>query len=381
MVKSSKKETIPEVLAGESELKKSAGKKVKKVAAVEGEVKLEKKGKKEKKEKKEKEEDEKDEKKEKKEKTETVGKTSGAAGGGDQPKKKKRSQQDAATGDAEGAKEKRQKQGDSSEAASAWDDDADVSAAPKDEQKGKGGMRERISCTIFVGQLPYSSSADDIRRHFKACASDGEINVRLLTKKAADGGGSRGMAFVELASESAVHTALRMHHSVIAGRRINVERTVGGGGKNDDRARKLSGLRESQGKAMVQTVRDLCASILPLAEEEQDDDNDEVGFARVTQADIDERVLDFLCTVPTSLAEQALREAKALDMADVRNRSAYLMGVLKRHVTESDSVKHGAEGSKSRGGGSKPPSKSSGGGGGGGKGSGKGKGGGGSGRD
>ena len=100
-----------------------------------------------------------------------------------------------------------------------------------------------------------------------------------------------------------------------------MERTVGGGGKSDTRKEKLSSLRDAQGKQMTQTVRDLCAQILPEAGPEADDDGDDgeegVGATRVTRADVDDRVLDFLCTVPTSIAEEALREAKALDMDDV----------------------------------------------------------------
>ena len=40
--------------------------------------------------------------------------------------------------------------------------------------------------------------------------------------------------------------------------------------------------------------------------------------------------------MPLSIAESALREAKALDMEGIRNRSAYLMGVLRRKVEEGE---------------------------------------------
>lgn len=219
----------------------------------------------------------------------------------------------------------------------AWEEEPEKKHDGDDATHDAKASKERIACTVFVGQLPYSASEADIKRHFKSCASDGEVRVRLLTKRAEQGGGSRGMAFVELASEAAVHTALRLHHSVMSGRRINVERTVGGGGTSGDRKQKLELLREKQGKQMVQTVKELCETILPEAADEVEEE--ERDRARVVRADVDERVLEFLCTVPTSLAEEALREAKALDMNGVRNRSAYLMGVLKRRVAESDSVK------------------------------------------
>ncbi|KAL1524287.1 hypothetical protein AB1Y20_019190 [Prymnesium parvum] len=255
-------------------------------------------------------------------------------------KKKKRAADDEAPAEGRGG------------GASAWDEGeggASDGKRRRAEPLEAKPSKERIACTVFVGQLPYSASEADVRRHFKACAADGEVRVRLLTKRAEQGGGSRGMAFVELSSEAAVHTALRLHHSVMAGRRINVERTVGGGGASGERKQKLDELREKQGKQMVLTVKEMCDSILPAAEgEEEGEDEAEGGhFACVTRADIDERVLEFLCTVPTSLAEESLREIKALDMNGVRNRSAYVMGVLKRRVAESDSVKkpdHGASG-------------------------------------
>ena len=65
---------------------------------------------------------------------------------------------------------------------------------PKEEKAGK----ERVACTVFCGQLPYTATEADLKHHFKACAADGAVNVRLLTKRASEGGGSRGMAFVEV---------------------------------------------------------------------------------------------------------------------------------------------------------------------------------------
>ena len=273
-------------------------------------------------------------------------------------KKKKKKRTIGSDAEGQAAPAKQQKLTDGGKSATAWDEEeaATDSAAEKKGRrtvpKEEKGGAERVSCTVFCGQLPYTATEADIKRHFKSCASDGEISVRLLTKRASEGGGSRGMAFVELASEAAVHTALRLHHSVSAGRcppsalpahdprrrlaapdftpptepprhaaapmchhlvpcdvpqvmggrRINVERTVGGGGAKDDRKKKLSSLREMQGKQMTQTVRQLCEDILPAADaevEEADDESAAEGTAasRVTRADVDERVLDFLCTV------------------------------------------------------------------------------------
>jgi len=245
----------------------------------------------------------------------------------------------------------------------AWDDDDDDSqgalAAATDGTKERrhGSFAERISCTLFVGQLPYSATAADIRRHFKASGVVGGVQVRLRTER---DGTSKGTAFVEFDSESDVHTALRLHHSAMNGRRINVERTVGGGGAVEKRKEKLTHLREIQGHQMKETISNLIKTVLPPSAGAAatakaqgggkgtggangwgaaDDADEGDGHVPVTQADVDERVRDFLSTIPTPLAEEALREAKALHMGGIRNRAAYLMGVLKRKVAESDRLK------------------------------------------
>jgi hypothetical protein len=80
---------------------------------------------------------------------------------------------------------------------------------------------------------------------------------------------------------------------------------------------------------MVRAVRELVHSMLPAAAEAETP-------AAVTRDDVDERALEFLSTVAPPVAEAALGEIAALDLGEVRNRSAYLMGVLKRNVEESD---------------------------------------------
>jgi hypothetical protein len=289
----------------------------------------------------------------------------------------------------------------------AWEDDGDeqdvkeengaVSGSSSSAAFGGKKMTERISCTLFVGQLPYTASAGDIKKHFKQGGVKGQIGVRLLTHR--EDGSSRGMAFVELGTEGDVHTALRLHKSPFEGRRINVERTVGGGGASEERKGKLKDLREKQGTQMRRQVRDMVASILPagdaaaLAEEAVatamgDDGSGGAIASAVCQADLDERIMDFLGTVPTAIAEAALREAKALDMDGIRNRPAYLMGVLKRKVEDADRAKQAKDkerrqrqggGGRGDGGGGKGGGGKGGGGGGGRGGGGGGGGGGGSG--
>ena len=117
---------------------------------------------------------------------------------------------------------------------------------------------------------------------------------------------------------------------------------------------------------MRQTVREMCETILggesdvvPLAGGEEEAEG---GGGGATLDDVDERIEEFLCTIPVEVAEATLRECATLDFTGVRSRSAYLMGVLKRKVADSDRL----------GGGEGENRQPRGGGGGGGKGGGKG---------
>jgi|TARA_B100000524_G_scaffold340560_3_gene233811 RNA recognition motif-containing protein len=165
-------------------------------------------------------------------------------------------------------------------------------ATETDDASVKTGQK-RVATTLFIGQLPYQASAKDIEKHFSQAACGGAVKVRLLTKR--DSNASKGMAFVEMGSEAAVHSALRLHHSCIFGRRINVERTVGGGGNDEARKQKLQSLRECQGKQMLKSARELVERILPAGGEAGEDADDEVPGA--TLDDVDDRLLEFVTSI------------------------------------------------------------------------------------
>jgi nucleolar protein 6 len=50
---------------------------------------------------------------------------------------------------------------------------------------------------------------------------------------------SKGCAFLEFTAKAALQQALKLHHSELDGREINVELTAGGGGKSEGRLAKL----------------------------------------------------------------------------------------------------------------------------------------------
>ncbi|KXN88727.1 hypothetical protein AN958_06594 [Leucoagaricus sp. SymC.cos] len=106
-------------------------------------------------------------------------------------------------------------------------------------KKGKGKDKQRY--ILFIGNLKYTTSVDTIQAHFSAC--DPPAEVRLLTPKASTTGKtttkSKGCAFLEFQNKAALQQALKLHHSMLEGRMINVELTAGGGGKGEKRMEKL----------------------------------------------------------------------------------------------------------------------------------------------
>ncbi|KAL2198649.1 hypothetical protein P885DRAFT_76255 [Corynascus similis CBS 632.67] len=115
-------------------------------------------------------------------------------------------------------------------------DDGNENGAAED---AGGSKQTRFIC--FVGNLPYTATADSVRAHF---ATLQPASVRLLTQRD-DPSKSRGIAFVEFDRYDRMKTCLsKFHHTEFddgrsAPRRINVELTAGGGGKTAARREKI----------------------------------------------------------------------------------------------------------------------------------------------
>jgi nucleolar protein 6 len=89
---------------------------------------------------------------------------------------------------------------------------------------------------LFLGNLPRDASQDDIINHFSK-RGVAITELRLLTDK--ESGKSKGCAFAEFSGNKAMQSALKFHRSKLQGRTINVEVTCGGGGKGNERLKKI----------------------------------------------------------------------------------------------------------------------------------------------
>lgn len=82
---------------------------------------------------------------------------------------------------------------------------------------------------LFVGNMPYDVTDKTLLELFSKVGEVKEVRMRK----------DRGFAFVEMADAVGHGKALRLHHTQMGARRINVEVTVGGGGNSAKRQTKL----------------------------------------------------------------------------------------------------------------------------------------------
>lgn len=72
--------------------------------------------------------------------------------------------------------------------------------------------------SIYVGNVDYSATADDLERHFHGC---GSVNrVTILCDKFT--GHPKGFAYIEFADKDSVQTATALDESLFKGRQIKV---------------------------------------------------------------------------------------------------------------------------------------------------------------
>jgi len=107
----------------------------------------------------------------------------------------------------------------------------------------KEGEKVKQRFILFLGNLKYTTTLEAIRAHFSVCVPP--PTVRLLTPKPSTKSStkpvvkSKGCAFLEFTHRGALQQGLKLHHSQLDGRQVNVELTAGGGGKGDTRLKKL----------------------------------------------------------------------------------------------------------------------------------------------
>jgi hypothetical protein len=100
-----------------------------------------------------------------------------------------------------------------------------------------------VPYVVFVGQLEYETTADELKEFLLSKGIEGNIKVRMLTHN--DTGKSKGMAFVEVDYAAEMYKCVALHHCMFKGRMINIEKSCGGKNK-DHRKEKIIEKRQEQ---------------------------------------------------------------------------------------------------------------------------------------
>lgn len=109
--------------------------------------------------------------------------------------------------------------------------DSTLKQSPSEGADEKAGRKRKLAAIsvphiVFIGQLPYTCTEEDLRLFFQQNNIKGEMKVRLLTDARTKE--SKGMAFVEFNTLEDMNTALLLHHAVFMNRKINIEKSCGG---------------------------------------------------------------------------------------------------------------------------------------------------------
>ena len=128
----------------------------------------------------------------------------------------------------------------------------DATSPPAKKQKlTKPSANKRY--IVFLGNLPHQPS-DTLQPAIAAHFPIPPVHIRIPTKKPTNS--PQGYAFLEFDSSSALEKALRLHHTVLLGRKVNVELTAGGGGRGENRMEKIKvrneGLDEERRKRVLE---------------------------------------------------------------------------------------------------------------------------------
>lgn len=115
------------------------------------------------------------------------------------------------------------------------------------ERQAKEGRKRKAPprFLLFVGNLPYDISEEEIRKHFSTIDVS-QIRIRP----------DKGIAFLEFSGDDAstrLYHALKYHHTRLKNRKINVELTAGGGGNTKERLNKLREKNEMIQKELAES--------------------------------------------------------------------------------------------------------------------------------
>mmetsp|Transcript_18875 Transcript_18875/g.36392 ORF Transcript_18875/g.36392 Transcript_18875/m.36392 type:complete len:379 (-) Transcript_18875:239-1375(-) len=197
----------------------------------------------------------------------------------------------------------------------------------KKQKKAHGAYKY----TCFFGQLPYDTTKEELEAELKRAGVE-KAMVRLLTDKVTKK--FRGIAFVDMLTEADRKKALKLHHTKLNGRQINVERVTFQPGRASDNGKDDAKDGKSGGEHNHKAGKDRPRYSKKLEKDQVEElVRNEVAASRgvLKREDFDDKNMSFLGLLDRDVVEEALKVAsKKAKNTKVRNRQAYLMGVILR---------------------------------------------------
>jgi hypothetical protein len=188
----------------------------------------------------------------------------------------------------------------------------------KSTQSRKASKKKKNPLIVFIGQLSYDTSAEMIVDHFfselRKEVKDlrrNMIKVRLRTDPKT--GKSLGTAFLEIVeteNPQVLYSCLKLHQTFLHGRRINVERSSGGGAPKKEEKLHM--------KATVQKILDKYYS----------------ETKEIQPSELDEGVIGLCTRHCATVVQAALEKYVETGGRDKDNPSAYLSFLLTQLSTE-----------------------------------------------
>lgn len=199
--------------------------------------------------------------------------------------------------------------------------------AGTDKKKGDEGDTEKgkqIPYILFVGQLSYQTTKEKLFDHVKEelgkehKITPETVRVRLLTDPKTKK--SRGMAFLETNDPDLMYACLKLHHTNIGDRRINVERSAGGRKDSDSRKAKLKQYREEQEEYLAVVVNKLIAG--------------HIASGEIKEGELDEGAVGLCKRHSAATVESTLIRYLETGGRDMDNPSAYFSHLIGKIATE-----------------------------------------------
>jgi len=203
------------------------------------------------------------------------------------------------------------------------EEEDDAPKQQKSQVKLLDSKKKTNPYVLFVGQMAYTTTAPGLLEHFQKGLGNtsGCLKVRLLTDPKKNNR-SKGMAFIEANDPEILFECLKLHHTTLDGRRINVERTTGGG--SNKRKEKIQKFRKEQQEYMAETVDKIIA------------DYREKGA--LDEGELDTGVIELSKRHSCAVVEQALEEYVEAKGNRMDNPSAYLTHIITRIAQEGTTV-------------------------------------------